>query len=188
MGRALAYIDWSRTKAYAVGLGGIYLNLAGREGEGIVDRKDAPALIAELRAKLLAAEDPEGGGKAVREVYVTSEIHSGPYLSEQPDLMAGFDAGWRVSWATTLGDIRLVESATPGLFEPAPVYEDNRLNWSGDHVSVAEELVRGIFFSNRKVAIPEGGVNLLHIAPTALAVLGVAVPAEYDVAPLTFRP
>jgi predicted AlkP superfamily phosphohydrolase/phosphomutase len=185
--RALAYVDWDRTRAYAVGLGGIYLNLRGREGGGIVDPADAPALIAELRAKLLAAEDPDRRAKSVRAVYVTSEIHSGPHLDQQPDLMLGFDAGWRVSWATTLGDIRLVESSTPGLYEPASEYEDNRLNWSGDHVSVAEDLVRGIFFSNRKVALPADGVNLLHIAPTALAVLGVPVPPEYDVPPLEFR-
>ncbi|MBL8863321.1 MAG: alkaline phosphatase family protein [Planctomycetes bacterium] len=187
LGRALAYVDWSRTRAYAVGLGGIYLNLAGREGEGVVDPRDAPALLAELRAKLLATEDPQGGGRAVRAAYVTSEIHAGPHLGEEPDLIVGFEAGWRVSWATTLGDIRLVETSTPGLFAPASVFEDNLLNWSGDHVSVAEDLVRGIFFSNRKVVVPEGGVNLLHLAPTALALLGVAVPAEYDLAPLAFR-
>ncbi|MCY2960140.1 MAG: alkaline phosphatase family protein [Planctomycetota bacterium] len=183
--RALSFVDWSRTKAYAVGLGGIYLNLQGRERDGTVAPKDAPALLAEIKQKLLAMED--SGRRAVRDVYVISEIHSGPHLGEEPDLMVGFDAGWRVSWATTLGDIQLVDGAKPGTFVAGGVFEDNRLNWSGDHVSVAADLVRGVFFSNRKVVVPEGGIDLLHIAPTALAVLGVAVPPVYDHPPLTFR-
>jgi len=186
-GRALSFVDWPRTKAYAVGLGGVYLNRAGREGQGTVDPQDATALLAEIRAKLLATEDSNGAGRAVRRVYITSEIRDGPFLSEEPDLIVGFDAGWRVSWATTLGDIRLVESSKPGVFVPADVFEDNRLNWSGDHVSVAAELVRGIFFSNRKIVVPEGGVDLLHIAPTALSMLGVPIPPEYDREPLEFR-
>jgi hypothetical protein len=62
----------------------------------------------------------------------------------------------------------------------APAFSDNESNWSGDHVSVAPDLVRGIFFCNRKVALPASGPDLLHIAPTALQLLGVPVPAAYD--------
>lgn len=184
--RALTFVDWPRTRAYAVGLGGIYLNVRGREHEGTVDPSEAPALLKEIQAKLRALEDPDGG-RAVADAYVTSEIHSGPHLAEEPDLIAGFAAGWRVSWSTTLGDIQLVEGPDAGAYVPGPVFEDNRLNWSGDHVSVAADLVRGVFFSNRKVVVPEGGVDLLHVAPTALSILGVAVPPVYDHAPLAFR-
>lgn len=183
--RALSFVDWSRTKAYAVGLGGIYLNLQGRERDGTVAPKDAPALLAEIQQKLRAMQDE--GQSAVADAYVISEIHSGPHLAEEPDLMVGFAAGWRVSWATTLGDIQLVEGPTAGTFVPGNVFEDNRLNWSGDHVSVAADLVEGVFFSNRKVVVPEGGIALLHIAPTALALLGVPVPSVYDHPPLAFR-
>lgn len=183
--RALLFVDWPRTKAYAVGLGGIYLNLKGRERDGTVDPEDAPALLSEIRSKLLALED--GGRRAVRDAYVIAEIHSGPHLDQEPDLMAGFEATWRVSWATTLGDVQLVEGPKPGTYVAGGVFEDNRLNWSGDHVSVAADLVPGVFFSNRKVVIPEGGVDLLHIAPTALSVLGVASPGAYDRPPLAFR-
>ncbi len=183
--RALSFVDWPKTRAYAVGLGGIYLNLQGRERDGTVAPKDAPALLREIQQKLRAMQDE--GRSAVRDAYVISEIHSGPYLSEEPDLMVGFAATWRVSWATTLGDIQLVEVPNTGTFGPGPVFEDNRLNWSGDHVSVAADLVQGVFFSNRKVVIPEKGIDLLHIAPTALALLGVATPAAYDHPPLAFR-
>jgi len=180
----LGFVDWSRTRAYALGLGGIYVNVAGRERDGIVAPDEVPALLAEIKSRLLALED-DGGARAVRDVYVLSEIHAGPHLDQEADLMVGFEAGWRVSWSTTLGDIFLVDSN--GAFAPGPVFEDNRLNWSGDHVSVAAELVEGVFFSNRKVEIPAGGIDLLHIAPTALALLGVPIPAAYDHPALTFR-
>ncbi len=175
--RALGFVDWTRTRAYALGLGGIYLNLAGRERDGTVAAADAPALIQEIRQKLLAMED-SAGGKAMHSVLVTSEVHSGPYLGEEADLMVGFSAGWRVSWATTLGDIQLAEGPAAGTFVAGEVFEDNRLNWSGDHVSVAGDLVQGIFFSNHKVEIPAGGVDLLHIAPTALGALGLGLGAD----------
>jgi predicted AlkP superfamily phosphohydrolase/phosphomutase len=181
----LGFVDWSRTRAYALGLGGIYLNLAGRERDGIVAPADAPALLQEIKARLLALTDDQGGARVVRDAYVLSEIHAGPHLDQEADLMVGFEAGWRVSWSTTLGDMALVES--DGGYAPGPVFEDNRLNWSGDHVSVAADLVEGVFFSNRKVDVPAGGIDLLHVAPTALAILGVPVPAAYDHPALTFR-
>lgn len=183
--RALSFVDWPKTKAYAVGLGGIYLNLKGREHDGTVAPEDAPALLQEIKRKLLAMKDGERG--AVRDAYVISEIHSGPHIDMEPDLMVGFDATWRVSWGTTLGDIQLVEGPSSGTFVAGPVFEDNRLNWSGDHVSVAADLVKGVFFSNRKVDLPATGVDLLHIAPMALQLLGVPIPASYDEPGLRFH-
>jgi len=122
----------------------------------------------------------------VRAVYEAARIHSGEHLSSEADLMVGFEATWRVSWATSLGDIVLEAGPAGGEARIGPVFEDNLSTWSGDHVSVAEDLVRGIFFCNRKVEIPAEGVDLLHVAPTALSVVGVEVPAEYDLAPLRF--
>jgi predicted AlkP superfamily phosphohydrolase/phosphomutase len=182
----LGYVDWSKTRAYALGLGGIFVNLQGREHDGIVAPEEVPALLAEIQAKLLQLKDGANGKNAVRNVYEMARIHHGPYLSEESDLMAGFEATYRVSWGTTLGNVALVDDPNGGPSTLAPVIEDNKLNWSGDHVSVSEDLVRGIFFSNRKIEVPKEGVNLLHIAPTALAIVGVAVPKEYDEAPLRF--
>ena len=185
-GSGLMFVDWPRTRAYALGLGGIYLNLEGREGEGTVAPADAAALLDEIERKLLAAEDPEGGAKLVREVYRSAEIHSGEHVRYEPDLLVGFDAGYRVGWSTTGGGIRLVQGEDKSAWLAGPFVEDNANNWSGDHVSVAEPLVRGVFLSNRPVLVPEQGLDLLDVAPTALAVLGVAVPAEYDRPALRF--
>jgi predicted AlkP superfamily phosphohydrolase/phosphomutase len=176
--QALAFVDWSRTRAYALGMGFIYLNLMGREPNGTVAPADAPALLAEIRAKLLAATDPETGARFCKQVYVTQEIHNGPHLDLEADLIAGFAPPYRVSWSTTGGGISLSQ----GL--PGPVCTDNDSPWSGDHISVALEDVEGVFLSNRRFRVPLGGVKALHIAPTALALLGVEKPAEMDLEPL----
>ncbi len=173
-----SFIDWSGTQAYSMGLGMIFVNQKGREASGIVAPADVPALLERISNDLLATEDQ--GQKAVHSVERMSKIHSGPYLQDEADLMVGFAAGWRVSWATTLGSLKF-ESGTDKV---APAFSDNRSNWSGDHVSVSPDLVRGIFFCNRKVELPASGPDLLDIAPTALRLLGVAVPAAYDRAAL----
>jgi predicted AlkP superfamily phosphohydrolase/phosphomutase len=181
-GQFLQFIDWSRTRAYAVGLGMIFVNQRGRERDGIVDPADASALLEEITRDLLATRD--GGKPVVRVVHRMSEIHSGPHLDLESDLMVGLEAGYRVGWSTTTGGMFLVKDEAGGGWKPAPAIDDNTNNWSGDHVSVAADLVPGIFFCNRKVTLPPEGVDLLHIAPTVLSLLGVPVPAEYDRPPL----
>ncbi len=178
------YIDWKRTKAYAIGLGTIFLNLEGREPEGIVAPADAPALIEALTRDLLASEDE--GVRAVRSVERMAVHNHGPFAGEMADLMVGFEEGYRVSWSTSSGDIRLEERAD-GSVGPAPTYTDNRLAWSGDHVSVSGDLVHGILFSSRRLVPPAGVPDLLSIAPTALRLLGVPIPASFDRPPLEFQ-
>jgi predicted AlkP superfamily phosphohydrolase/phosphomutase len=183
----LLYVDWSRTRAYAVGLGMIFLNMEGRERDGIVSAAEKPALLEEIKAKLLALEDPDLKQRVVRNVYEIARIHSGEYVGDEADLMVGFEATWRVAWSSTLGNIALTEGENGGVV-PGPIFSANKSTWSGDHVSVSEDLVQGIFFANRKVEIPTAGIDLLHVAPTALSILGVPVPPEYDRPPLRFVP
>ncbi len=173
------YVDWSKTKAYALGLGGIYVNLKGREGHGIVEKSEMDALLAEIRSKLVASVDPKDGKPFVKDAYKVSEIHSGDFMQNEADMLVGFEAGWRVSWNTTGGGLSVIKK-DDGMFAAAPVCTDNNKNWSGDHVSVDPSIVPCVFFSNRKVAIPADGVSLLHVAPTVLGALGVPVPKEYD--------
>ena len=184
-GGFLQFVDWSRTRAYAVGLGTIFVNLRGRERDGIVDPAEVPALLDALEKDLREARDGEKA--VVRDVYRMDKIHFGPHLDFEGDLMVGCEAGYRVGWSTTTGGMRLVAGEDGGAsWIPAPSIEDNTNPWSGDHVSVAKDLVPGVFFCNRKVKIPPTGVDLLDIAPTVLAVLGVPRPAEYDRPALEF--
>ncbi|MFT7487026.1 MAG: putative AlkP superfamily phosphohydrolase/phosphomutase, partial [Candidatus Paceibacteria bacterium] len=167
----LMFVDWKETRAYAMGLGMIYLNLKGREADGIVDPAESRALLEEIAGKLTLLTDERGGTSVpvVEQVVFIDDVHDGPFRDREGDLMVGFKPTYRVSWGTTSGGIDLEKR--DGQVVAAPIFEPNMSNWSGGHVSVAPKHVAGIFASNRKVQIPEGGVHLLHIAPTTLQLL-----------------
>ncbi|WP_205848028.1 alkaline phosphatase family protein [Anaerohalosphaera lusitana] len=159
-------VDWERTKAYAIGLGGIYLNIRGRESKGIVKAGDqANKLREEIAAKLAEVVDPATGEKAVKRVYDTAKIYRGPYKGNAPDLLAGFFKGYRASWETAVGEV--TES----------VFCDNTKAWSGDHCVDPSE-VPGVLFCNRK--IDSEVCRLMDIGPTVLDMFGVDVPKFMD--------
>ena len=182
----LDFVDWEKTRLYSLGLGGIYVNLKGRERTGVVEPSERDALLAEVKERLLAAEDD--GRRVVLEVHRTDQIHQGPHVELEADLLVGLAAGYRVSWKTTRGGIALKSDPEREDPIPRPPYSDNTNNWSGDHVSVAADLVSGIFLCNKQVELPPGGADVLHIAPTVLALVGVPIPPEYDRPPLRLRP
>jgi len=155
-------VDWSRTRAYTFGLGGLYLNLKGREAQGIVDPSQAGALKKELIGKLTSLRDEEKAAVGIGNVYATSALYKGPYLDAAPDLIVGYAAGYRTSWEAAVGKTT------------ARVFEDNKKAWSGDHC-VDPILVPGVLFSNRKVQAENPGIE--DMAPTALALFGVEAPA-----------
>ena len=169
-GRYFAGVDWSRTRAYSLGLSGIYLNLRGRESQGTVaPGGEAEALKAELIARLTGLPDEERGEIAIREVYATDRLYRGPYLDAAPDLIAGFNAGYRISWEAAIGQ------AT------GRVIEDNRKAWSGDHC-IDPPLVPGVLFCNRPIDCINPGIE--DMAPTALDLFGVDPPEWMDGKPL----
>jgi predicted AlkP superfamily phosphohydrolase/phosphomutase len=180
------YVDWSKTRAYSIGLGMVYVNLVGREKGGIVEPSDVPALLQSIARDFREYVDPATGQPIGRTAHASSEIHSGPFLDREADLLLGFEAGYRVSWITTSGGLDLTRDDA-GAWVPAPSISDNDKNWSGDHVSVDPALVQGLFFSSVPLQVPEGGLDLRHVAPTTLSLLGVGVPTEYDLAPLERR-
>lgn len=153
----LADVDWDRTRAYAVGLGGIYLNRRGREAHGIVTREEARDLGGRIARGLTGLRDPTHGRAAVRRVRTASELYRGPWTDRAPDLLVDFEPGYRVSWATPLGGVQ------KGWFE------DNTRRWSGDHV-VAPEAVPGILLANRPVT--NTAPSILDLAPTVLGAFG----------------
>jgi len=159
-------MDPERTKAFAMGIGGIYLNLKGREAKGSVDPKDVDAVCADIRKRLLELRDDDGT-RVVHEVYLGKDLYEGPTTAQYaPDLVVGFERGYRVSWQTTL--------AGGG----EKVIEDNLFRWSGDHCSVDPSLVPGILLSNRK--LDGKGATVLDIAPTVLDLFKVPAPPEWD--------
>ena len=162
----LQNVDWSTTRAYAVGFGGIYLNLVGREIHGTVQPGDeAEQLKKEISEKLVALYDEQEDLHPVREVYDRNEAYTGPYTKDAPDLVVGFRVGYRVAWQAVTGGIG------------DTVLEDNTRPWSGDH-NMNPADVPGMFFCNRAIEAQEA--DIVDIAPTVLDLFGVTKPAHMD--------
>ncbi|MGA2618544.1 MAG: alkaline phosphatase family protein [Thermoguttaceae bacterium] len=158
-------IDWGRSRAYSVGLSGIFLNRKGREGQGIVAAEEAPRLEQQIAAALPRLRDPADGAAAVRSVLRRDEIYAGPYAAESPDLVVNCAAGYRLSWRSGRGGVA------------RECIEDNDRKWSGDHI-VDPALVPGILFSNRPLRGAQA--DLRDLAPTILGALGVAPGAAME--------
>ena len=141
-----ANVDWSRSRAYAVGLNGIFINRAGREGQGIVNADQADAIKAEITEKLEAWRDPDSDEPVVRRVFDGERAYRGPERDDAPDLVIGYDRGYRASWQTTLGGV------------PDRLLEPNRQKWSGDHC-IDPALVPGVLFSNFEPEVEVGSIR-----------------------------
>lgn len=168
-GEMFETVDWCRTRAYALGLGGIYLNLAGREGQGIVSADEAGLLKARIVEGLTGLVDEGFGRTAIRSVVSRESAYSGEYVEHAPDLLVNCEPGYRASWATPLGGT------------PAGLFEDNVKRWSGDHV-VTPETIPGVLFASAPIgsAMP----RMVDLAPTILHALGVPVPDVMEGDPL----
>jgi predicted AlkP superfamily phosphohydrolase/phosphomutase len=163
-------VDWSRTKAYAMGLGQIYLNLKGREGRGIVaPGAEAMAVQDEIAAKLLTLTDPATGARMVDAVYKKDDIYKGPFLANAAELQVGFADGYRVSWQTALG------GSPPGIVYP------NMKKWSGDHGAFDYKQTPGTLMSNWPIDDP---ASIMDLAPTVLKYFGLPIPSDIDGKPL----
>ncbi|HSP07467.1 MAG TPA: alkaline phosphatase family protein, partial [Acidobacteriota bacterium] len=163
--------DWSKTRAYALGLGQIYINLQGREKFGTVaPGQEYSALQNELITKLRDFKDPGTGDRVIDDVYKRDDIYHGEYVGNAPDLVVGFHDGYRVSWQTTLGGI------------PKDLVENNMKKWSGDHCSFDYKDTMGVFLTNKKVQ--KANPNLVDIAPTVYKLLDVPFVLNIDGKPL----
>ncbi len=175
----LSYVDWSSSRAYSLGLGEVFVNLAGREPRGIVAPEDYDATVEAIRRDLLALKDPKDGTACVTSATRRDAMYEGPWVKEGSaprkglrgrievvghdgfaDIFLGYAPYYRVSWANSLG----------GLDEAAVLDNDN--HWSGDHVSVDPSHVPGVLFGNRR--LPAGTVaGLIDVAPTILVRYGI---------------
>ncbi len=160
-GEYLEGVDWSKTKAYAVGLGGIFVNIKGRERQGCVEPSDVQALKDEIASRLLGITDEPSEARAISRVVDVAREFTGPYRRDGPELIVGFAEGYRVSWDCARGLV------TPVLIE------DNTRSWSGDHC-IDPDKVPGILFSNRKLAREDP--RIIDIGPTVLDLFGIDAP------------
>ncbi len=163
-------VDWEKTRAYALGLGGLYINQKGREARGIVSPgQETATLKAELIHKLRGLRDEQTGEVAIANLYDRDAIYSGPYKENAPDLIVGYNQGYRASWDGVTGKVT------------SRVFEDNIKPWSGDHC-IDPPLVPGVLFSNAKIKTQTP--SIMDIAPTILSLFGLPVPSHMDGQPL----
>jgi predicted AlkP superfamily phosphohydrolase/phosphomutase len=158
-------VDWSRTRAYTMGLNGLYLNIKGREKQGIVDPSEEDALKKEIQEKLNGLVDPASGTVGITGVFIADNVYRGPYTENSPDLIVGYGAGYRASWDSVMGKVT------------GQIFEDNVKAWSGDHC-IDPRLVPGVLFSSHKFI--EDKPAIVDVAPTMLKLFGIALPAHFD--------
>jgi len=160
----LSFVDWEKTRAYALGLNGLYLNIHGREPNGIVQGgNERESLIQDLIFKLKNIQDPENDEYVILDMYRTDKEYTGPYKNMAPDLIVGYNRGYRSAWESSLGEF------------PTELIADNTNAWSGDHC-MSPEVVKGIFLSNKKSRIINP--KLQDMAPTFIKEFGLPVPED----------
>lgn len=159
----LGYADWPASKAYALGLNGLYLNMKGREKEGAVAAGERRKLLEEIKAKLEALVDPKNGQKVISCAYISEDNFSKDFIGRAPDIVLGFDRGYRISDDSALGTLG------------REMIKDNMNWWSGDHC-VDPKKVPASFIANFKIRsqVPD----IQDVAPTILKYFGIAAPAQ----------
>jgi hypothetical protein len=165
----LVGVDWSKTRAFAIGLTGIFLNKKDKFAHGIVGPDDVEPLRGEIGEKLAGLVDPASGARAIRRIYQAERAYRGPYKGQAPDLIVGYESGYRVSWDAAVGRTT------------SAIFHMNTKAWSGDHC-VDPSVVPGVLFCNKP--IDAQNPRLLDIAPTVLDLFGIATPEYMDGAAL----
>lgn len=156
---ALLNVDWSRTRAYGLGFNGLYLNLQGREKNGIVPPGEARALLEEISQRLLATQDPETEELAVTKTYISDDhFKSRGQLQIGPDMVVGYAKGTRGHSDSAIGEVN------------GELLSDNVGEWSGDH-GMDHVTVPGVLFTNRPLKKPAR--SLRDLAASIFAEFGI---------------
>lgn len=172
-GKLFESVDWEKTRAYALGLSGIFINQKGRERHGTVKPgAETEKVKEEIIGKLKPLMDEEKGQTAIADVLKRQEIYSGPNTENAPDLIVAYREGYRASWNSVMGGI------------PEALFEDNLKAWSGDH-SLHPDHVPGVFLCNKRMVSNE--IRIMDLAPTLLREFEVPVPIEMDGRPAGFE-
>ena len=154
-----ADVDWSKSRAYGQGLNGLYLNVKGREKYGIVNPGEETEKIKdEIKDKLKKLKDDKTNEHVAKEVFKKEELYKGPYLGNAPDIIVGYNKGYRVSWESAVN------------YVGDRLFSDNDKMWSGDHAFTREQ-VPGIFLCNKKINTKNP--SLMDISPTVLSAFGI---------------
>jgi predicted AlkP superfamily phosphohydrolase/phosphomutase len=157
------YVDWERTQAYALGINGLYLNLAGREKQGSLSANDADRVRKELITKLESVRDPLNKNPVIMKAYDSREIYQGPYTALAPDILVGYHSAYRISDESVLGRF------------PQGTFSDRKNKWAADHC-MDPRVVPGTLLTNWACTGKSPG--LADLAPSIINAFGLPVPKE----------
>jgi len=147
-----ANVDWSRTRAYGLGLNGLYVNVKGRERDGVVEPAAREGLVKEIADKLLATIDSQTATAAITKAYPREQVYQLTGNEDlAPDLIVGYAKGTRGSDESALGGL------------PRETIVDNTSHWSGDHC-MDHEAVPGILLTSRPLRRPAPTIGSLAAA------------------------
>ncbi len=162
---SLRDVDWKRTQAFSIGnFGQIYINTKGIRPEGIVEPgAEHESVRDRIIAQALALRDPQSGDAVIRAAYKREELYHGARLAHAPDIILHTDRSKYVSFGhADFGSNKLIEPS---------------IGQTGHHTMDGILILHG-------TGIPAGqrieGANIIDIAPTAIALMGLDVPAEMD--------
>ena len=156
-------VDWARTTAWGSGgyYGRVFLNVRGREPQGLIPPEQYEATRDRLIAELEALGDPDGrpiGTRALKPEGLYRTVRG----AAPPDLLVYFgDLRWRSVGTIGAGAIHTFENDTgPDDANHAP---DGLIVWAGPGIPP-----RG----------PIPGMQLMDVTPTILRLFGLDVPAD----------
>jgi predicted AlkP superfamily phosphohydrolase/phosphomutase len=152
-------VDWRKTKAYGLGINGLYINERGREKNGIVSSSEKRALLEEIAYKLVKVKDDETGLQAVTKVYLSEDaFHDRGHLDVGPDAIVGYAKEMRCSNQSATGEV------------PKQVFANCDTEWSADHC-MDHVTVAGTLLTNRP--LQKAAPSLKSLAAAILAEFGI---------------
>jgi predicted AlkP superfamily phosphohydrolase/phosphomutase len=157
-------VDWSRTLAFSKGnYGQIYVNLKGREPNGIVEPSEYDAVCRNIIERLKALIDPLSGKPWVGRVFRREQIYSGPQLPDAPDI------------AFLPADMRYLPIGNADFISNA--FMVDAFGISGSHRMHGVLIARG---DGIRRGVSADGARIVDVVPTILYLLGQEVPDDMD--------
>ncbi len=158
-------VDWEKTQAYALGINGLYINIKGREKNGSVAQEQVQAIKDQIISKLSQVKDPLNNQPIITSVYDAEKLYSGEFASSAPDLVVGYQRGYRISDEAVLGKF------------PKEIVTDRKDKWASDHCS-DPMVVPGMILTNKTCNTQ--GAGLWDMGPSILKAFGIDTPKQMN--------
>ena len=158
-------VDWQKTRAYPLGLNGLYINQSNREVFGSVPVNKVESLKQELIEKLNKVTDPITGVPVISKAYDTRQVYSGKGLENAPDIIIGYEKNYRISDESAFGKF------------PRETFGNRTNKWSADHC-IDPSLVPGVLMTSKPIG--KGQPAIWDLGPSVLDCFGIKKSLNMD--------